>query len=115
MSLPSTLGFRLSAKPTAIRPRSEVVCCESRSAVGPRIVASVLACWLAVSVSTIAQGEKIFINERWPIKGPGGTVLSPPNVEPTNECAKSVYVDSFIPHATITVFLGGTTVIGGPV
>jgi hypothetical protein len=33
-------------------------------------------------------------------------------VEPTNECSKSVYVDSFVPHTLITVYRGGTTVVG---
>lgn len=42
-------------------------------------------------------------------------VASPPHVEPTNECSKKVYVDSFIPHATVKVFLNGTILIGGPV
>jgi hypothetical protein len=73
-----------------------------------------VVCALLLCTAGTAQDRKVFINERWPIKGPHGTVLSPPNVEPTNECAKAVYVDSFVPHATITVFLSGTTVIGGP-
>jgi hypothetical protein len=66
------------------------------------------------SARLCAQDQKVKINERWPIRGPKGPVLSPPHVEPTNNCAKSVYVDSFVPHATIRVFLGGTTLIGGP-
>jgi hypothetical protein len=58
----------------------------------------------------------VVINKKYPIRNPAGhSNLSPPNVEATNECATSVYVDSFVPHATVTVFLGGSTVIGGPV
>src|ERR1700690_2574025 len=66
-----------------------------------------LAFGLALSVAAAAQDKRIFINDRWPIQGPKGPNLSPPHVEPTNECSQSVYVDSFIPHATIRVFLGG--------
>ena len=81
----------------------------------PRIVI-----WLAIVLGclsgTPARAGDVAINEKYPITGPkGGSVLSPPNVEATNECATSVYVDSFVPHATVTVFLNGTTVIGGPV
>ena len=72
-----------------------------------------LAYALALTITGFAQ-EKIFINDKWPIRGKNGTTLSPPHVEPTNECAKSVYVDSFVPKAEITVFRAGTTLIGGP-
>jgi hypothetical protein len=75
-------------------------------------IAHVIACALVLTKAAGAQ-ERVFVNERWPIKDP--SVLSPPHVEPTNECSKSVYVDSFIPHATITVLLNGANVIGGPV
>src|SRR6266853_5653731 len=75
----------------------------------------ILACALGVSFVGRANADGVFINERWPIKDPNGTVLlSPPHVEPTNECSKSVFVDSFVPKATITVFLNGATAIGGP-
>ena len=70
---------------------------------------------LIFSASVAGQPAKVVINDQWPIQSPSGaSVLSPPHVEPTNQCSKSVYVDSFIPHATITVFLNGLTVIGGP-
>ncbi len=63
-----------------------------------------------------AYADDIVINKNYPIRNaPGGSNLSPPNVEATNECAVAVYVDGFVPHATVTVFLNGTTVIGGPV
>lgn len=71
------------------------------------------ACVLALTASAPAQ-RKIFINPKYPIEGDNGNHLSPPHIEPTNECAKSVYLDSFVPGAEITVFQGGSTVIGGP-
>jgi hypothetical protein len=58
--------------------------------------------------------EKVVINPNYPITGPNGVNLSPPDVHLTNECARHVYVDSFVPGATIRVFLNGTTLIGGP-
>ena len=80
-----------------------------------QLLAKILICGLALAVVANAQDQRVFINERWPIKGGEGPVLSPPHVEPTNECAKAVYIDSFVPHATIRVFIGGATLIGGPV
>lgn len=76
-------------------------------------LAVLLTLGLGCSLAASAQDAKIFINEKWPIRGENGSTLSPPHIEPTNECSRSVYVDSFIPHATITVFLSGA-VIGGP-
>jgi hypothetical protein len=78
-----------------------------------RVFALALTLGLVCSIVVSAQDEKVFINDHWPIRGEKGPTLSPPHIEPTNECSKSVYVDSFIPHATITVFLG-SSVIGGP-
>ena len=69
-----------------------------------------LACMAGLCTGLAAQ--KVIINDKWPIQGKNGPTLSPPHVEPTNECAKSVYVDSFIPKAKITVFRSGTIVIG---
>ena len=54
----------------------------------------------------------IYINKEYPITGPNGAIeLSPPNIEATNECTTHVYVDSFVPGATIKVFRG-TTLLG---
>lgn len=78
-----------------------------------RMVVGVFILVVACSFASSAQDQKVFINERWPIRGEKGSALSPPHIEPTNECSQSVYVDSFIPHAIITVFLSGS-VIGGP-
>ena len=70
---------------------------------------------LALVSGIFAQDKKVVIIDQWPIKNPKGqSELSPPVVEQSNQCAKSVFVTGFIPGATITVFLGGSTVIGGP-
>jgi hypothetical protein len=66
---------------------------------------------LVLSAGT-AWPEKIYINDHFPDRGPNGPNLSPPNIAAANECATHVYVDSFVPHATINVFLNGTTAIG---
>jgi hypothetical protein len=62
-----------------------------------------------------AWGNDVYINPNYSITGPGGPALSPPHVYQTNECATRVYVDSIVPKATISVFLNGTTLIGGPI
>jgi LGFP repeat len=81
-----------------------------------RILVILVACTIQAFGVIAAQGQdKVFINDRWPIRGPNGSRLSPPHITPTNECSDSVYVYSFVPKAKITVFLNGTIVIGGPV
>src|SRR5437899_2567191 len=35
-----------------------------------------------------AYAQRVFINDKFPIEGPNGPVLSPPHVEQTNECSK---------------------------
>jgi hypothetical protein len=98
----------LNSEAVASFPRRRVRL--SSSAIGR--IAHTIACALMLTAAADAQ-DRVFVNERWPIRD--ASVLSPPHVEPTDECSNSVYVDSFVPHATITVFLNGTTVIGGPV
>src|SRR5205085_3992598 len=50
-------------------------------------------------------------NEQAPIKGPGQ--LSPPGVrKPIYECAKSVHVFGFVPHAVVNVYAGGSELVG---
>jgi hypothetical protein len=115
MNLASKLAFRLSVNPITASLRSRFTRHGPGFSLGPlRVFACVLLYGLALASTGVAQDKKIFINDRWPIRGPNGPVLSPPHVEPTSECSKSVYVDSFVPHATITTFLNGTIVIGGP-
>jgi hypothetical protein len=79
-----------------------------------RIAAALLAAVVGCFSATTALAADVVINPKYPVSGRSGSNLSPPNVEGTNECATSVYVDSFVPHATVTVY-HGTTVIGGPV
>ncbi len=70
----------------------------------PRIVAALSAIAL-LSFSTVGAGAgDVVINKRYPVSGKD---LSPPTVEATNQCAVSVYVDGFVPHATVTVFVDG--------
>ncbi len=60
-----------------------------------------------------ATGKDVPINKQWPIQNPSGlSELSPPVVESAKQGSKSVFVDGFVPGATITVFLGGSTISG---
>lgn len=60
-----------------------------------------------------AYADDVYINPRYPIGSDKSPGLSPPHVHQTNECATHVYVDSFIPKATIKVFRNGS-LVGGP-
>ena len=61
-----------------------------------------------------AGGTAQVINKDLPIKGDNGQVyLSPPLIEPTGECSTRVKISSFIPGATIHVYL--TATVAGPV
>lgn len=77
-----------------------------------RVAVSVLA-GLALLVGTASRGHAdVYINKDYPIQGRDGVPeLSPPHIEATNECSSHVYVDSFVPKATVRVYLG-TTLIG---
>ena len=84
------------------------------------IVTSVVArTSLVVVIGTFCAAplyaDDVYINPKYPITGQGGPTLSPPHVAATLECATHVYVDSFVPRATVKIFLNGTTLIGGPV
>jgi hypothetical protein len=77
---------------------------------------------LFIGVVAYAQDKsklKLDILKQFPIQDPQGRpTLSPPRVHQTNECATKVYVDSFVPHATIKVYLAVSPtpkLIGGPV
>ena len=70
----------------------------------------------ACCIGFVSSGQAdVYINDRYPISNParGGNSLSPPHIAATNECSTHVYVDSFIPKATIRVYLNGTTTIIG--
>jgi hypothetical protein len=83
----------------------------SRAAAGSK---NLTAVFLALFWALAAHADRVVINDKFPIQGKNGPTLSPPHLEQTNECATHVYVDSFVPHATINVYLG-STVIGGPI
>ena len=70
----------------------------------PRIV-EVLSAIVFLFFSAVDAGaDDVVINKRYPVSSKD---LSPPNVEATNECAIAVYVDGFVPHATVTVYVNG--------
>ena len=69
-----------------------------------RIATMVPAIALLCFAAAGASAGDVVINQRYPVSGKD---LSPPNVEATNECAASVYVDGFVPHATVTVYVNG--------
>ena len=77
-----------------------------------RITEVLLAVAALFLLATPVKADDVIINKRYPVSGKD---LSPPSVEATNECATSVFVDAFVPHATIKVFLNGATIIGGPI
>ena len=101
------------ALPSSFHAQRESICsCYRTIGTALRRAFCFLVCILILMLSVPACAQ-VRINDRWPIRGPRGVNLSPPQVESTNECSQSVYVDSFIPHATIRVFRSGT-LIGGP-
>jgi hypothetical protein len=59
-----------------------------------------------------AQAD-VVINPNFPIRGPNN--LSPPYLLGTFECSTHVYVTSFVPGATIMVYVSGSTLVGGPI
>ncbi len=78
----------------------------------PKTIKLFFAIAVPYFLAATARADDVVINQRYPVSANN---LSPPNVEATNECATAVYVDSFVPHATVTVYRNGTTIIGGPV
>jgi Common central domain of tyrosinase/Polyphenol oxidase middle domain len=85
---------------------------------------SLLLAWAVLFLCPVAKGE-ITINKNLPISNPanGAVYLSPPEIEPANECSARVKVTSFVPGATIHVYLTATLtgplsvkkLIGGPI
>jgi hypothetical protein len=73
--------------------------------VAPARIVKVVCIIASLCLSVVgASADDVIINKRYPVNS---NDLSPPNVEATNECAVSVYVDGFVPHATVTVFVNG--------
>jgi hypothetical protein len=83
----------------------------------PAPVAAIKFVWMLVAVAGLAlvAGARadVVINPNFPIRGPSN--LSPPRIAVTNECSTHVYVQSFVPGATIKVYLSGSILIGGPI
>ena len=76
-------------------------------------VALVAAALLSLAVAPLTVfADKISINAQYPVRGPKGPTLSPPVIAAVNDCSTHVYVESFVPHATVTVTLNGTIVAG---
>jgi LGFP repeat len=94
-----------------VTPRSKVSRLVS-AALAPIVGVMVLA---AGCIGFAQNGQaQVYINDKYPIRDPGkdGNSLSPPHIAATHECSSHVYVDSFLPKATIRVYLNGTTQIG---
>lgn len=68
--------------------------------------------WVVLFSCAVVKGE-IVINGNYPISGRNGVHLSPPTVVPTGQCSQRVKVTSFVPGATINVYL--TATLAGPV
>jgi hypothetical protein len=73
---------------------------------------AVLTCFISFFPAREASADEVVINKRFPLESPDQ--LSPPYIDVTNECATSVRVLSVVPHATVQVFLNGTTKIADP-
>lgn len=77
----------------------------------PAIAAMAIVLGLIGGVASPLRAD-VYINKDYPIQGRDGVPeLSPPNIEATSDCTTHVYVDSFVPKATIHVWLG-TAIIG---
>jgi len=78
---------------------------------------ALVLCAVFVFLATFGVlADKIYIDPNYPIREQGN--LSPPHIEGANECSTHVYVDSFVPHATIKVYLNTMAppkLIGGPI
>ena len=87
-----------------------------KNLVRPLVLAAFFFCAFFLCVA--ARGQKIVINENYPISNPtnGTPYLSPPSIDPTNQCSLRVKITSFIPGATINVYLMNPVkkLIGGP-
>jgi hypothetical protein len=76
------------------------------------VFAAAVCC--VVLVAAASASARVYVNPKYPITGqdaPGGT-LSPPVISAVDDCSSHVYVDSFMPKATVKVILNGTTIIG---
>ncbi|HWX23150.1 MAG TPA: hypothetical protein VN578_24875 [Candidatus Binatia bacterium] len=76
---------------------------------------SLLTLWVALDCAALfsalaAQADQTRINERFRIKV--AAELSPPSVSRIHQCAQIAFVYGFIPGAAVTVFSGGSQLVG---
>ena len=74
-----------------------------------------IACAAIVVCALPAPARDVYINPNYPIKGgrtEGRSTLSPPVIAAVDECTTHVYVESYIPKATVRIYLNGGPVIG---
>ena len=74
-----------------------------------------IACAAVVVCALPAPARDVYINPNYPIKGgrtEGRSTLSPPVIAAVDECSRHVYVESYIPKATVRIYLNGGPVIG---
>ncbi len=114
------IPFRISSSAQACSLAASPVRASCKHAVKHRSRIFALA-GVVLLLCAAGYADKIQIPGRFPIQDPQGhSNLSPPHVYETNECATNVYVDSFVPHATINIYLVvppplSHKPIGGPV
>jgi len=70
---------------------------------------------LLILVVGSAEAGRVFVNPQFPITGKGTegrTTLSPPVISAVDSCSTHVYVQSYMPKATVKVILNGGPIIG---
>ncbi len=80
-----------------------------RHAAFPLLFGLILVPGLVAGFASTARAD-IYIDKEYPITRDGVIELSPPNIEATSDCTTHVYVDSFVPKATIHVYLGAALI-----
>jgi hypothetical protein len=74
-----------------------------------------LACAAVIVCAFPARAGNVYINPNFPITGgptEGRSTLSPPVIAAVDACSTHIYVQSYIPKATVRVILNGSIVIG---
>jgi hypothetical protein len=75
----------------------------------PLLFGLALISGLIADFASTARAD-VYIDKSYPITRDGVTELSPPNIEATSDCTTHVYVDSFVPKATVHVYLGAALI-----
>ena len=74
-----------------------------------------IVCLGVVICAFPARAGNVYINPNYQIHGgrtEGRSTLSPPVIAAVDQCATHVYVESYIPKATVRIYLNGGPVIG---